>query len=584
MDHKDASKGPAFRLGIVLALAALIANAIVSYRGLSNLIRHNQLVVHTMQVISELDAALSEITDAETGQRGYLITQDASYLDPYYKAVNEIPNHVQTLATLTEDNPYQQARIPRLQNVIQQKLETLSITIALAQAGKHQEARGLVASNLGRQQMEQLRDLVADMRRHEEQLLAQRSQSSRRGVQEAGIAFSMAWLFAMIFVIAFFITARREVQERARDAHTIREQEAWLRTTLHSIGDAVIATDAAGIVTFVNRVASQLIGCDSDHCVDQPLGDVFAIFNELTGEPTPNPVLAVIERGKIMGLANQTILRNFRGEEIPIEDSAAPIFDEQGKLTGVVLVFRDVSRQRKVQEVARTSEKLAATGRLAATIAHEINNPLEAAINLLYLAHNSSSFRDVQQYIGNAEHELSRMAHITRKTLAFHRSSSVAAATNLHDLLDEVIEIYERRIEAQRITVVRDYAPDLVITTYRPDLVQIASNLIANALDALDPGGTLVVRGAAEDEGARLEIEDNGSGISPENLARVFEPFFTTKKDTGTGLGLWIVKDLIEKLGGTISVASRTEGARHGTRFSMLIPSRVSPVIEARAS
>ena len=191
MDHRNANKGPALRLGIVLAVAALLAIAIVSYRGLFNLIHHNQLVVHTMQVISELDAALSEMKDAETGQRGYLITEDASYLEPYYKAVNEISKHVQVLTALTLDNPYQQSRIPKLKDLIQQKLETIRLTVALAQAGKHEEARRLVASNLGRQQMEQLRDLVAEMRGHEEQLLAQRTQSSRRGVQEAGFAFSV---------------------------------------------------------------------------------------------------------------------------------------------------------------------------------------------------------------------------------------------------------------------------------------------------------------------------------------------------------------------------------------------------------
>jgi PAS domain S-box-containing protein len=432
--------------------------------------------------------------------------------------------------------------------------------------------------------MEEIRDLIVDMRSHEERLLAQRSQSSRREVVEAGFAFSAAWLFAMVFIIAFFVTAQREVHERARDATIIREQASWLRITLQSIGDAVIATDAAERVTFINRVAEKIIGRASRDCIGKTLFEVFPIYNERTGEPAANPVRAVIERGRITGLANHTTVRNFRGESIPIEDSAAPIFDEVGNVSGVVLVFRDVSQQRRVQEIARTSEKLAATGRLAATIAHEINNPLEAAINLLYLAQNSSSPRDVQQYIANADHELSRMAHVTRKTLAFHRSSSVESPTRMRELLDEVVHIYDRRIETHRIGVKIECPPDLVITTFRGDLVQIASNLIANALDALEPGGDLVIRATAGEQCARLEIEDNGSGIKPENLNRVFEPFFTTKKDTGTGLGLWVVKDLIEKLGGTISVASRAEGPRHGTRFSMFIPSRVKPAVHTKAS
>jgi PAS domain S-box-containing protein len=584
LDQKSANKWPTFRGRMLLALAALLATAIVSYRGLLNLSRDNQLVVHTMQAIGELDATLSAMKDSESGQRGYLITEDPAYLETYDSAVNEIPRHIQQLTTLTRDNAYQQSRIPVLEKLVQQRLETSKLTIALAQAGKRDEARQVIASNLGLWQMEQLRNVISDMRKYEEQLLTQRSQSSRRGVQEAGFAFSAAWLVAMIFTVAFFVTMQREVQERARDAQTIREKEAWLRTTLHSIGDAVIATDAAGRVAFVNSVAEKIIGCASAECVARPLPEVFRIYNEVTGEPANNPVFAVIQRGRIAGLANHTVLRNFRGEDIPIEDSAAPIFDEQGNVTGVVLVFRDVSRQRKVREIARTSEKLAATGRLAATIAHEINNPLEAAINLLYLARSSSSPQEVQQYIANADHELSRMAHITRKTLSFHRSSSVAAPTDLRDLLDEVIAIYEHRIESQHIKLQRDCPSDLVITTFRADLVQIVSNLIANALDALDPGGNLWVRARSDQGGARLEIEDNGSGISPENLDRVFEPFFTTKKDTGTGLGLWVVKDLVDKLGGTISLASRAEGPRHGTRFSLCIPSRTKQIVRTKAS
>lgn len=584
MDSKRANKWSNFRVGVVLALAVLLANAIVSYRGLLNLVRHNRLVVHTMQVIGELDATLSEMKDAESGQRGYLITEDPSYLEPYDKALGEIPEHVQQLAALTQDNPYQQSRMPQLDSLIRQRLETLKSAIVLSQAGNHQEARQMIATNVGRTQMNQLRDLIADMRGHEEQLLTERSETSRRGVQEAAIAFSVAWLFGVIFIIAFLVIATREVQERARDAHIIREKETWLRTTLQSIGDAVIATDAAGKVTFVNRVAEHLLGCSGRDCVEKPLAEVFPIYREATSEPADNPVSRVIAEGAIARLANHTVLRNFRGEDIPIEDSAAPIFDEQGNVSGVVLVFRDVSEQRKTREIARTSEKLAATGRLAATIAHEINNPLEAAINLLYLAHNSSAPEEVQRYIGNAEHELSRMAHITRKTLAFHRSSSVAAPANLCDLLQEVVEIYDRRIHNQRITVEMDCPHDLVVTTFRADLVQIASNLIVNALDALAPGGRLAIRAQPDEDGACLEIEDNGSGISPENLERVFEPFFTTKRDTGTGLGLWIVKDLVEKLGGTVSVASRADGPRHGTRFSISIPSRVKPVVQSKAS
>src|SRR5262249_14332108 len=154
------------------------------------------------------------VKDAESGQRGYLITDEPSYLQAYDRAGNEISKHIQQLITLTRDNAYQQASIPVLENLIQQRLATSKRTISFAQAGKLNEARQIVASNLGLRQMEQVQNLIADMRKHEEQLLAQRSQISRRGVQEAGFGFSVAWLFAIAFIVAFFVAMQREMLER----------------------------------------------------------------------------------------------------------------------------------------------------------------------------------------------------------------------------------------------------------------------------------------------------------------------------------------------------------------------------------
>jgi len=549
-----------------------VANSLISYRILQQLVDNNHSVVNTLHVINELDATLSTLKDAENGQRGYLITVDTSYLDRYRQAASDVSAHINRIDTLTADNSYQQSQIPTLRELVQERLKISQRTIELEQNGKPGEARRVVAGNLGREKMDEIRELVADMREHEDQVLEQRSEASRQGVNQAGIAFTLASLVAALFVTAFFLEARREVQQRSRAAESLREREAWLHTTLHSIGDAVIATNEKGEVRFINGVAARLLGYSSPDVEGKPLDQIFPIFNEMTGDPAANPVAHVIRQGTISRLNNHTVLRNHHGEQIPIEDSAAPILNGDGKVMGAVLVFRDVSHQRKIEEVARTSEKLAATGRLAATIAHEINNPLEAAINLLYLARGSDSPNEIKRYIADADHELSRMAHITRKTLAFNRSSSAATPTNLRLLLEEVRGVYEGRIKNQDVKAEIDCPRDLKITTIKGDLQQIASNLIANALDALEPGGHLKIKARSEPGGARLEVEDDGSGIPAENLEKVFEPFFTTKTDTGTGLGLWVVKDLVEKQGGTISVLSSAAGAKRGTRFTLFLP------------
>ena len=575
---------PSFKSGILLVLAVLLANGLISYRALSDLVNNNQRVVHTLHVINELDATLSVMKDAENGQRGYLITRDISYLDGYNRAASEVTPHVEVVSVLTKDNAYQQSRIPTLRHLIQERLAIAENILELEQSGRHQEARRLISSNLGRQKMEEIRQLVSDMRDHEDLLLEARSQASKRGVQQAGVTFTLASLLAVLFVLAFFQEARREVWQKARAADALREREAWLHTTLHSIGDAVIATNEKGEVKFINGVAARLLRRESADVEGKPLAQVFPIFNEITGAPAVNPVANVIQKGASSALSNHTMLQNQQGERIPIEDSAAPILDKDGRVTGAVLVFRDVSHQRRVQEIARTSEKLAATGRLAATIAHEINNPLEAAINLLYLAQGSASMAEIKRYIADADHELSRMAHITQKTLTFSRSSSGATSTNLRHLLGEVTGIYDGRIKSQRIKVEIDCPPNLAITTIKGDLQQIVSNLVANALDALEPGGRLKIKASAEPGGAKVEIEDNGSGIPTQNLDRIFEPFFTTKKDTGTGLGLWVVRDLVDKQGGTISVVSSTDDVHRGTRFSLFLPSLQPEAVRMKAS
>lgn len=584
MGLRRSDNWPSFRGGIFLVLAVLLANGLISYRILHQLVSNNHLVVHTLHVIHELDTTVSVVKDAENGHRGYLLTGDATYVDRYKQAAAEVFDHIDRIAKLTTDNQYQQSRIPTLRELIQQRLKVSQHTIELERNGKPAEATQVVAVNRGKQKMDEILQLVADMREHENQLLEERTEASRQGVQEAGIAFTLASMVAVLFVLAFFFEARREVQQRARTAEDLREREAWLHTTLHSIGDGVIATNEKGEVKFINGVAARLLRCSSPDVEGKPLLQIFQVFNEITGAPAANLVANVLQKGDISRLSNHTVLRNHHGEKIPIEDSAAPILDGNGEVMGAVLIFRDVSHQRKVEEVARTSEKLAATGRLAATIAHEINNPLEAAINLLYLAQGSGSADEIKRYIADADHELSRMAHITRKTLSFNRSSSAATPTNLRNLLEEVRGIYEGRIKSQNIQVEIECPCDLEITTIKGDLQQIASNLIANALDALEPGGHLKIKATGERRGARLEVEDNGSGIVPENLERVFEPFFTTKRDTGTGLGLWVVKDLVDKQGGTISVCSSVDGTRTGTRFSLFLPSLHRETVRPKAS
>jgi PAS domain S-box-containing protein len=244
---------------------------------------------------------------------------------------------------------------------------------------------------------------------------------------------------------------------------------------------------------------------------------------------------------------------------------------------GLSIFVQDVTEQRVQQEKLMVSEKLAATGRLAATIAHEINNPLESVLNLIYLARISpAGSAMVPEYLATAEKEITRVSHIARHTLGFYRETSVASDIDMTALLEEVLTVYDSRLRASGIELVRDFKVVPAVRALRGELHQVFSNLFSNAIDAMRDGGVLKI-GVREATGKAVPgltatVEDTGSGIPQENLGRLFEPFFTTKVGAGTGLGLWVVRQFVASWGGTIDVTSRVDAAQHGTAFTMFIP------------
>jgi signal transduction histidine kinase len=249
--------------------------------------------------------------------------------------------------------------------------------------------------------------------------------------------------------------------------------------------------------------------------------------------------------------------------------------------------------QLQAQEVLRESEKLAATGRLAATIAHEINNPLESLTNLLYLIESDTSLSDTaRRFACAAAQEVKRTAHITKQMLAFHRQSTTPVDISLSEVLDNVVELYAAKIEQSGITVQKQYDTAATIKGFPAELRQVFANLLGNAIEASGQHGVIRLHTFASREwsnarrsGVRVVIADNGVGISPENRGRLFEPFVTTKGERGTGLGLWVSSGIVQKHDGSIRLHSSTRAGRSGTCFSVFLPDSVSPVgIAANAS
>jgi len=277
-------------------------------------------------------------------------------------------------------------------------------------------------------------------------------------------------------------------------------------------------------------------------------------------------------------------LRRADGEYRWMLSKAVPLLDSNQAFSGFICSCMDMTERKLTEEALVKSEKLAAMGRLAGIIAHEINNPLEAISNAFYLLRRHPSLDEEAQYCANlAEQELARLAHITKQTLSFYRESQQPVPVRLREVLDNVLELQSRRIKASGIILEKDYDNNATVHGFPVELKQVFLNLIGNAIQATAEGGRLRVRvsertnGSTRRPGVKVSISDTGSGIDPKYAKRIFEPFFTTKDTKGTGLGLWISRGIIQKYEGSIEFRSMRLAGGHATCFSVFIPGVSSP-------
>jgi signal transduction histidine kinase len=236
-------------------------------------------------------------------------------------------------------------------------------------------------------------------------------------------------------------------------------------------------------------------------------------------------------------------------------------------------VALDITERRLAEAAVLRSEKLAAMGRLASTVAHEINNPLEAVTNLLYLIRNEELPETARGYLATAERELARLGTITRLTLGFVRTNASSASVEVAAIVDDVLSIFQHRLDTRRVSVERHYEPGVFIEMPPHELRQIATNLVANATDAVPVGSArIAITICRTADTAVIIVQDNGPGIDAVHLPRIFEPFFSTKQEVGTGIGLWVTRELVEKNGGRIWVESSPGSEGYRTAFRIEFP------------
>ncbi len=533
------------------------------------------------------------IVDEETGLRGYQTTSDPRFLQPYNDA--EAPM-LQAIAEL------QSTVRPGQQQVLNQFIQQHQTwheafagpLIATIAAGGHANDVDLNLQGVAR--MNAMRDSLKAIVSAAEQGRKDRIALWRRQTRHL-LLLLIALALAIGLMVGLFTRGRLEsayaafrhaIDLQRRRTEELFQSEQHLRTTLASIGDGVIACDAEGRVQMMNLIAQELTGWTEAEARNLPLDEVFHIVDETTHLPVENPVAKVQRLKRIVGISQHTILLRKDGSELSVDDSGAPIRDTLGQITGIVVVFRDITIELKTRAALLANEKLAVAGRLAATIAHEIHNPLDSVANLLYLLQHEPTNEESSQFLQMAQTELARVTQISRAMLSLYRESKAPVRVNLKETLDDLLLLMQRRFQILGVTVSADLPPEIDVEGFPAELRQVFTNLIGNAVEAVGQGGTVTVRitpqpadaasSPALEAGAIVEITDNGPGIPAENRDRLFQPFFTTKGERGTGLGLWVSQGIIRKHAGFIDLISRTDGPAHGTTARVFLAAK--PIID----
>jgi PAS domain S-box-containing protein len=365
----------------------------------------------------------------------------------------------------------------------------------------------------------------------------------------------------------------RDVTELRKGEAEVRESAkrlSELAAIVSSSDDVILSKNLDGIITSWNDAATRVLGYSAEEMIG-------ASILKLIPEHLHSDEKTIIENIRAGRRVEhfETVRLTKSGELLDVSLTVSPVKDAEGRVIGASKILRNISTRKRMERSLLQAEKIAATGRMAATIAHEINNPLEAVMNLLYLLRPKITDEEGLNYLSTAESELGRVSHIAKQTLGYYREHAAASMASLAQIAEHAINIYEPRCAAAGITIKKSLSSSRKVVLRRGEMMQVISNLIVNAIYAMPDGGTLSI--AVSDtttpaDGVALKIVDDGEGIAPDVLPRVFDAFFTTRATVGTGIGLFIAKNFVEGHGGQINLKSHTQPEKHGTTVCVFLP------------
>jgi PAS domain S-box-containing protein len=383
-------------------------------------------------------------------------------------------------------------------------------------------------------------------------------------------------------------SAERERLQRLeleRQIAKAEQSESRLAAIVESSEDAIVGKTLEGIITSWNAAATRIFGYRPQEIIGKSILTI--IPPDRHAEEME--ILRKIRAGeRIEHFDTERITKS--GQTISVSLTISPIKDSSGRVVGASKIARDITERKRMEHALRESEKYAAMGRVAAVLAHEINNPLEALTNTFYLLRRHPSLDESGQELAQiAELEIGRVSHIAKQTLGLYRQSARPIRVSLNRILSEILDVYARQFQNFGISVEKRFETEAQVMGFPVEIRQVFLNLIGNAIHAMPQGGRLRIkisgvanpRKAGPRRGVRISVIDTGVGIRREHRDRIFEPFFTTKSEKGTGLGLWVSRSIVQKLEGTIRARSCFLKGKATTCFSVFLPSVPSEEVQA---
>ena len=568
---------------VPVVLVAVLAGVLLwQILYLANAVRQGQ---RTQQTETSARQFFRYVLDMETSLRGYQLTGQADFVDMYQKAEPQVAQRLEELKKLASANPVYSEHIHVLESDYD---EWHAFTRQMLAATPGSAASTNKAENLrGKELMDRLRLEREELLNLLDQEIASRTALIHNMTKQTLMVLMLLSAAVAITIGMFTRRATRQLtdsyithleQERRNSADAL-EARQWLMTILQAMTEAVITADEHGRVAFMNPAAEALTSLKSSEALSKPLSEVLVLVDENTREPISGLSKVFTDKVDSDPYLGSSILRRADSHTLSVEQSIAPIVTGE-TFSGVVVILRDESDKRRAEAALRSSERLSLLGRLSATIAHEIRNPLDAVMNLMYLIRTSARIDETgRSFAMTAEEELKRIAQITHQLLAFNRESTKPIETDVSELFDGVLKLFAPKLAAASITIQPRLNATRKVVALPGELRQVFSNLIANAIDVLPKGGVIAIKisdsqesGIRGREGVRITVADNGPGIPESVQQSLFTPFFTTKGEKGTGLGLWVSRGIVTKHEGTMELRSSTEGPRCGTVFSIFLP------------